>query len=174
MTPKMQAFVDAVVAGLGVKAAAIAAGYSRETAAPAATRLMKRPDVKKAIASARRAQSASKNEPKPAKTSRKAQSVLSEAADRMQEEVGDEDGLLEKYDDPMHFFEHAMNNPRLNKGMRFEAAKQLLPYKHPRLGEKGKKESRKDNAEQVAGAGKYAPKAPPTRPATATHLRAVK
>lgn len=172
MTPKMQTFVAGVVSGLKPSAAGLAAGYSRATVDQAVSRLMKHPEVKKAIASARRAQSASKNAAVPAKKKRAAANTLAAAQERIYEQLGganEENGLLDEYESPMHFMEHAMNNKKLTMGVRFEAAKQLMPYKHPRLGEKGKKESKKDDAERVAGAGKFSAKAPPGR----THLRSV-
>lgn len=47
--------------------------------------------------------------------------------------------------------------------MRADAAKQLLPYQHARLGEKGKNESKKENAREASRAGKLSiPWAPPT------------
>jgi hypothetical protein len=46
--------------------------------------------------------------------------------------------------------------------MRADAAKQLLPYKHVRLGETGKKETAKDKALKIARVrSKFATKAPP-------------
>jgi hypothetical protein len=62
------------------------------------------------------------------------------------------------YADPLTFLTDVMNHTHLPIAMRADAAKQLLPYTHARIGEKGKKETAKDRAHQVAGTGKDAKK----------------
>lgn len=64
--------------------------------------------------------------------------------------------------DPAVFLERAMNNPKLDEKLRVDAAKALLPFKHAKLGETGKKDQQKKNAKEVAS--KFTPRSgPPLR-----------
>jgi phage terminase small subunit len=74
------------------------------------------------------------------------------------------------YEDPLQFLRDMVNNKKLSMSMRSRAAEQLLPYTHARIGEKGKKEKRQDDAHGLAK-GRLAPKDAPTRGVV---LRAVK
>lgn len=63
---------------------------------------------------------------------------------------------------------------QLPVAMRADAAKQLLPYKHARMGETGKKQTKKENAQAIARGDSTKP----TKPKLATkapppHLRVV-
>lgn len=64
--------------------------------------------------------------------------------------------------DPIEFLEAVMLNPGLDAKLRIDAAKALLPFKHVRKGEAGKKETRQEAAKK-AGSGKFASSAPPLR-----------
>ena len=57
----------------------------------------------------------------------------------------------ETTEDPVVFLERAMNNSKLDVKTRVEAAKALLPFKHAKLGEIGKKDQQKKNAQDAAG-----------------------
>jgi len=147
LTDKQKAFVEGRAQGLGTKDAAIHAGYSATTAHVIGSTLAGRADIKSAIRAAKK-NAGVVNEP----------------------ETDDKPKLKASYKDSLEFFKDAMNNPRLADGVRFEAAKQLLPYEHARVAEKGKKESKKDDAVKVAAGQTGTPfrtKAPPK-------LRAVK
>jgi phage terminase small subunit len=52
-----------------------------------------------------------------------------------------------------------MNDPAAEPRARIDAAKALLPYTYPKLGEGGKKEQTADAAKKVAG--RFAAAAPP-------------
>lgn len=65
------------------------------------------------------------------------------------------------YPDSLTFLMDVMNNHALPVGMRIDAARHLLPYQHARLGEKGKKEQRKETAAVLAGAKRFAVGKPP-------------
>jgi hypothetical protein len=52
--------------------------------------------------------------------------------------------------DPVKFLEAMMDAVGLDVRLRFEAAKTLMPYKYPKLGEEGKKSKQKDAAGQAA------------------------
>lgn len=63
--------------------------------------------------------------------------------------------------DPIEFLEAIMLAPDLDAKLRIDAAKALLPYKHPKKGESGKKEQRNEDAKKVAG--RFSTAAPPLR-----------
>ena len=70
----------------------------------------------------------------------------------------------EKYSDAKQFLIDVMNLAGLPIAVRADAAKELLPYMHARMGETGRKETKKENARAIArGKHKFATKAPPPR-----------
>ena len=154
LTEKQQNFVNLVAAG-GVTntQAAILAGYAENSASVQATMLMKRKDIQAAIKAARKAAGKPAAEPEAKEKSR----------------------LKDKYDSPKALLEDVMNNPDVPFGMRWETAKQLLPYYHAKIGEKGKKENAKDRAHEIAGTGKgKVGKRPRFAPREAPRLSVVK
>lgn len=138
LTEKQQRFAANKAAGVKNREAAIAAGYSCNTADVQAANLLRRPAIKAAIKAASGPASS-------------APSVLGSPAVMQRK----------SYTDPVSFLEDAMNNPQLPVAMRVDAAKSLLPYKHARLGDKGKKEHAKERAQDVASRARFRPKAPP-------------
>ena len=62
--------------------------------------------------------------------------------------------------DPRSFLLAVMANPTIDGRFRIDAAKALMPYEYPKMGEHGKKTAKQDGAHKVA-AGRYAPTAPP-------------
>ena len=169
LTKKQQEFVINKAAGVKNKEAAIAAGYSAKTADTIAARMMGLAHIKKAIAKAKRDMRAGVT----AKPDVHEDDLDTEAKKRRMPKA--------KYHDPIAFLEDVMNHKYLPVAMRADAAKQLLPYKHARIGEKGKKESAKERAGEIArGRGrppgstnkpKFATKAPP--PPAPPPLRAI-
>jgi phage terminase small subunit len=67
--------------------------------------------------------------------------------------------LAATYDDPAKFLAAVMNDIETDVKVRTDAAKALMPYKHARIGEGGKKEQRQKDAEKVAG--RFSAGAPP-------------
>ena len=59
--------------------------------------------------------------------------------------------VAQSHDDPAAFLVSVMNDAGADAKLRVDAAKALMPYKHARLGEGGKKEQRQKEAEKVAG-----------------------
>lgn len=57
-------------------------------------------------------------------------------------------------EDPRAFLLAVMNDPNASAKTRLDAARSLMPYEHARKGESGKKESRRDAAEEAAR-GRY-------------------
>lgn len=138
LTEKKRRFIDALRSGLVGAQAARKAGYSAATAAQAASRLMKDPEVKSGVLNG------TKVNKKKADPSR-GETVRAQAR---------------KYEDPAEFLTDLMNNPMEDIKLRKEAAAALLPYKHKKLGEGGKKDAAQEAANKVA-TGRFAPKAPP-------------
>lgn len=136
LTQKQQEFIANKIAGVTNRDAAIAAGYAVAGAAVAADKLMRNPAVRSAIKAAT-----------PAVDIKSGMPTMPRA----------------KYADAMTFLRDVMNHAQLPIAMRADAAKQLLPYQHARIGEQGKKQSAKDRAAKLAGKrGPFAPKkAPP-------------
>lgn len=63
------------------------------------------------------------------------------------------------FDDPAKFLAAVMNDAMTDVKIRTDAAKALMPYKHARLGEGGKKEQAQDKANKVAS--RFSSSAPP-------------
>lgn len=156
LTEMQQAFAVNKAAGVKNKEAAIAAGFSAKAADVTASRLMGRADIKAAIAKAKRDMRKGVTD-KPA----------------VDEDDLDDRGKKNRmpkarYTDPIDFLTDVMNHKHLPVAMRADAAKQLLPYKHARIAEKGKKETKRERAAELSSGGgkpagkpKFATKAPP-------------
>ena len=96
---------------------------------------MKRADVQKAIKAGRKGTPAGKEDEAPL--------------------------MKPKYETSLHLLQDLYNNPKAPPGLRFEAAKQALPYEHAKLGEQGKKAAAKEKAKEIAGSSKFQKKQPP-------------
>lgn len=147
LTGKKRVFADAVLAGRSNKDAAIEAGYSAATASAAGSRLVKEPPVAAYLASRRAAPAAAP-----------AASAKSPAPPSGDEDVDPLNGA--HYVDPMDFLAAAMNAPDLEMRQRIDSAKALMPFKHQKLGEGGKKDE-KQAAAKSAAKGRFSPGAPP-------------
>lgn len=138
ITSKQQAFIDNKLAGCTNRDAAIAAGYSVSAASSTADKLMQHPTVRAALKAAGKV-------------------APGGSAPRLPRE---------HYDDPKDMLLDVMNMGALPIAVRADAAKQLMPYMHARVGEMGKKEKSKDKAMDVVrgksqtradGQSKFAP-----------------
>lgn len=142
---KMQAYAEARAQGLRPLDAGAVAGYSGAGVKVTISRLEKRDDVKAEIKRLARGGKAEKR--------------------------GEEKGTLDKwqmqdsYSNPLELMLDVMNNPEAPKSLRYQAAKDALPYCHPRK-EGGKKDEAKERATK-ASQGKFQTSARPS------HLRAV-
>lgn len=151
LTGKKRLFADAVLAGSTNKEAAIAAGYSPATAAQSGSRMAKEPAIAAYLAEHRGAAPAKSVAPAPARPP---------APPKADEPAGGAAELT--YTDPESFLMDQMNDPLLDMRMRIDVAKALMPFKHQKLGEGGKKDQRKDAAKTV-GQGKFGVPLPPPR-----------
>jgi phage terminase small subunit len=142
LTGKQQAFADAVLAGSSNKEAAIAAGYSAKTASPAGSRLVKDKAVAKYLAANGWI----------APVGQKLATVKRPAEPTPEVAEGSADyGYT---DDPQVLLIAMMNDTGLDARVRGDFAKALMPFKHKKLGEGGKKEEKQEAAEK-ASTGKF-------------------
>lgn len=154
LDPTRQKFVESTLRGNGPKQAAIDAGLSEKTAASAGSRLRKDPKIVAALAAIGFATTGALpvvKTPAP---------VAAVTADQEPEDDPLDD--LPQTGDSLEFLEAVQANPRVPLSKRMEAAKNLLPYQHAKIGEKGKKETKADGAKQAAaGSDAYATRRPP-------------
>ncbi|MFT2160339.1 terminase small subunit [Pseudomonas putida] len=150
LTDKKRRFADALLSGASNRDAAIAAGYSEKTASQAGSKLAKDPDVIAAIGRHLRERQAAATEVKPG---RKVKGPPPDDG-----VVGELD--LGNFDDPMDFLKAVMNEQAAEPKLRVDAAKALLPYKHGKVADQGKKEQKAAAADQVSK-GRFGARPPP-------------
>ena len=139
LTEKKKAFAIAKQKGKDNKEAAILAGCPEKTASAAGARLAKDPDV---IAYLERLEKATpeqvvKHDIKPLTTNTTIESAKNLA-------------------DPLVFLESVYSDPVEDMALRVRAAQAALPYVHGKVAEKGKKETKADEAKQATNSGKFA------------------
>ena len=129
---KMQKYAEARAQGLSPQDAGRDAGYSGSGLAVTVSRIEKRDDVRSEI---KRLKNGGKSEP--------------------EVDTIDSWAMKDRYDSPLALLEDVMNNPKAPKGIRYQAAKDALPYKHARV-EGGKKEEKDEKAKRAVK-GKFQP-----------------
>ncbi len=76
------------------------------------------------------------------------------------ENSGEDENPIEEFqfegDDPLDFLIKVMNFNGNKLPLRMQAAIAALPYKHGKVAEKGKKETKQDKAKEATRTGKYA------------------
>jgi phage terminase small subunit len=147
LTGRKLKFAAAKLGGFSNKDAALKAGYSAATASQAGSRLVKDKDVVAYL----------KQNKKDAKKA--APGIKDGAPPEYVSPHFDLKAAL-MYSDPQDYLMAAMNDPQLETRFRMDAAKTLMPFKHPKVGEGGKKDAQKDAAKK-AGGGRFASTAPP-------------
>jgi hypothetical protein len=145
---KMQAYAEARAAGLAPKDAAAHAGYEMAGVAVTVSRLEARSDIQAEIKRAKRGGKRA--------TASETDSPEVERAKW---------AMRDHYSSPLDLMLDVMNNPQAPTSVRYQAAKDALPYCHPRK-EGGKKDEARERAKKAAG-GKFQTTARPS------HLRAV-
>ena len=156
LTPKQQAFVNAVREGASNKNAAIAAGYAVDSASVAGSRLAKHPDVMAALAAS------GVNKIVKARSPRSAPADDAGEAFEETTEAGFDLAQALRHGDPKDFLLAVMNDFGSEAKLRVDAAKALMPFMHQRKGDAGKKQEKQDAAKQ-AGTGRFGTGAPPLR-----------
>lgn len=155
LTAKSKAFAQAVVDGMSNKDAAISAGYSEKTAMQQGSKLAKIPEV---IAYIEKLTSAKKlTSPKP-KQNANVQVVKVEKIESGPEPVhgqfvGCDEIATGSHEDPLEYLKSVWMNERADEKLRLDAAKAGLPYVHGKVADKGKKETKTDEAKAAARAG---------------------
>ena len=152
LSEKMKKFALAVVDGLSNKEAAISAGYPEKTAAQQGAKLKKHPEIIVYIEKLK----ANKDGRSLTKTEVKKVKEVKEVNSNSEEQDWDDppDDPYSK-DDPLEFLIEVMNNAGNDMFLRFNAAKAALPYKHGKVAEKGKKESKAEEAKKASNSGKF-------------------
>ncbi|WP_186079340.1 terminase small subunit [Burkholderia gladioli] len=151
LNSKKRAFADAVLAGKSNRDAAIAAGYSAATASQAGSRLVKDKDVTLYIA-ARKVEGEKKG-------SRDSDSDKTGRGHRPPDDF--DPYSVTNFTDPKAFLIAAMNDGRTEPKLRVDAAKALMPFMHPKLGEGGKKDAKAEAAKKAAN--RFGALAPPLK-----------
>jgi phage terminase small subunit len=163
LTGKKQKFAEAKARGLSNKDAAIAAGYSPNSAAAAGSRLAKDPDVLAHLGRKAKSKSAKKPSATAKATPAKPVPATEPAAlDEEAEKAAFDWGQATQFADPKAFLKAVMNDVETEPKLRVFAAKELMPYFHRKLGDTGKKVERQDEAKKVA-TGRFSAAAPPLR-----------
>ena len=150
LTEKMEKFALAIVDGKTNKEAAISAGYAEKTASAAGARLAKDPEIIvyiEMLKAQKEGRSLTSDQPKvkPKDTP---------------ENSGEDENPIEEFqfegDDPLDFLIKVMNFNGNKLPLRMQAAIAALPYKHGKVAEKGKKETKAETAREGSKSGKFA------------------
>lgn len=128
LTEQKRRYAAARLAGAPKKQAAIEAGCPERTAAQAASRLEKDPDVQAAMGRAVAVEQKRKDEPA----------------------IDPNPHIPAQAGDPLEFMRSMMNDLEAEPKLRLDAAKALASFTVSKPGEKGKKEQVQEAAEQVA------------------------
>ncbi|WP_312600838.1 terminase small subunit [Pseudomonas luteola] len=131
LTNQQKAFISAYIRTGKAELAAREAGYSATDARSRASKLLKQKEIQAEI--------------------------------ERQLKVANSDqhlALDQKYEDPLAFLAALMGDPNADPRLRTEAAKALLPYVHPKIAPRGKKEEQQEAA-KLATQGRYRPSRPP-------------
>ncbi|MFW1700862.1 hypothetical protein ACG9WR_01395 [Acinetobacter pittii] len=139
LTQKKKAYAQARLQGKKTKEAAVLAGYSERSAAAKGSQLENDPDVVAYLASLN-SQGGGGLDATP----------LGEAA------IQAEFRAMDKVSNSLEFLKTIYKNPRIDQRTRIDAAKAALPYEFGRVGEKGIKEGRQDEANDAAKKSKFA------------------
>ena len=145
LTEKMKKFARAIVDGATNKEAAISAGYEEKTASQQGSKLRNNSEIIVYI--------------EKLKAEKEGRTLTSEKPKVKTENSGEYDNPLsdDDYakDDPLQFLIDVMNKSD-DMFMRVNAAKAALPYVHGKVADKGKKQTREEEAKKGASTGKYA------------------
>ncbi|WP_241388752.1 terminase small subunit [Pseudomonas aeruginosa] len=133
LTEQKRRYAAARLSGMGKKAAAIEAGCPERTAAQAASRYEKDPDVQAAMGR-----------------------QLKAADTKVDKVSADPDPYIPaKSDDPLEFMRQVMNDLEADPKLRLDAAKSLAAFTVAKPGDKGKKEERQEKAEQAGKSSRF-------------------
>lgn len=172
LTAKGKAFAQAVADGKSNKDAAISAGYSEKTAAQQGSKLSKNPEI---IAYIEKLTSAKKLTPKSKKLTPQDEQLNSEKPKQSNlvqvvkvekiesgpeqaqgQFVGRDEIAIGSHEDPLEYLKSIWMDQDQDKELRVACAKAALPYVHGKVAEKGKKQTKAEEAQNAAkGGGKF-------------------
>ena len=167
LTAKGEAFAQAVADGLSNKDAAISAGYSEKTAMQQGAKLAKNPEI---IAYIEKLTSAKKLTPKSKKlTSQdeklkqgnaiqvvKVEKIESGPEQAQGQFVGRDEVAIGAPEDPLEYLKSVWMDENQDEELRVACAKAALPYVHGKVADKGKKQTKAEEAQNAAkGGGKF-------------------
>ncbi len=149
LTEKMEKFALAIVDGKTNKEAAISAGYAEKTASQQGSKLSKDPEIIVYI--------------EKLKAQKEGRSLTSDQPkvkpENEPENSGEDETPVDEFqfegDDPLDFLIKVMNFNGNKLPLRMQAAIAALPYKHGKVAEKGKKETKADEAKKATQGGKF-------------------
>lgn len=144
LSEKMKKFAQAVVDGLSNKEAAISAGYAEKTASQAGSKLRKDPEISVYI--------------EKLKADKEGRSLTSEKPKvKPVSSHEDDDPIEDQYstDDPLDFLINVMKNSGNEMMLRVNAARAALPYKHGKIADQGKKQTKEEAAKAATKSGKF-------------------
>ena len=172
LTAKGKAFAQAVADGMSNKDAAISAGYSEKTAAQQGSKLSKNPEI---IAYIEKLTSAKKLTPKSKKLTSQDEQLNSEKPKQSNlvqvvkvekiesgpeqahgQFVGRDEIAIGAPEDPLEYLKSVWMDENQDKELRVACAKAALPYVHGKVADKGKKQTKAEDAQNAAkGGGKF-------------------
>lgn len=165
LTAKSKAFAQAVVDGMSNKDAAISAGYSEKTAMQQGSKLAKLPEViayieklkvSKKLTSKDEKLTSSKPKPTASVQVVKVEKIESGPEQAHGQFVGRDEISRGAKDDPLEYLKSVWTDEGEDPKLRLDAAKAAMPYIHGKVAEKGKKETKADEAKAAAkGGGKF-------------------
>lgn len=136
LTEMMKAFVHAKVQGKKNKEAAIEAGFSEKSAGSKGSQLMKNPEVLTYLDGLLKQGGEGV--------------VLLESMPLGEAAIAAEIQEMENVTNSLEFLRSVYKNPRMERKVRIEAAKAALPYEFGKVGEKGIKQGREDDANDIS------------------------
>ncbi|MHA3081898.1 terminase small subunit [Acinetobacter sp. ANC 5383] len=147
ISEKMKKFAQAIVDGASNKDAAISAGYAEKSASQQGSKLRKDPEVIVWIEKLKADQKKlTLTQPKPEKV--KAATPTETDLDQPPEDPYTKG-------DPLQFLIEVMDNSGNDMFLRFNAAKAALPYIHGKVADKGKKQTKEEEAKKASNSGKF-------------------
>lgn len=165
LTAKSKAFAQAVVDGMSNKDAAISAGYSEKTAMQQGSKLAKLPEVIAYIAKLRadkkltfKDEKLTSSKPKPSSNVQvvKVEKIESGPEQAHGQFVGRDEIAIGSIEDPLEYLKSVWMDKGQDEELRVACAKAALPYVHGKVADKGKKETKTEEARNAAkGGGKF-------------------
>ena len=165
LTAKGKAFAQAIADGKSNKDAAISAGYSEKTAAQQGSKLSRTPEI---IAYIEKLTAAKKLTPKSKKLTSeklkqgnqiqvvKVEKIESGPEQAQGQFVGRDEIPIGSIQDPLEYLKSIWTDDRQDPELRASCAKAALPYVHGKVADKGKKQTKAEEAQAAAkGGGKF-------------------